>query len=203
MMLLCSVNLTRTMAAIAPRNRAPSTVDGNNTQEELVAKTEKIDALIATVRELNHQVRPLLSGAVGGGSGNLAEVHSIISEMRDRELLLSHSVKSMILLAREGVEAHEVQAMLGTESARVTQEEALAIHEDAETLPTNVVMSEFSSAREAILSLIRELPDESWEAKSELTTEDGADSVEAVIDQIIAADKKAMDRISQLIGARA
>lgn len=168
-----------------------------------MAKTDKIDALIDTVRELNHQVRPLLKGEIGGGTGNLAEVHTIVAAMRDRELLASHGVKRMILLAREGVEAHEIQNMMGTQDSQITQEEALAIHDDAATLPTNVVMSEFGSAREAILSLIRELPEEGWDAKSELPTDFGANSVDAIVDYLIAQDKEAISKISSLLGAKA
>lgn len=166
-------------------------------------KTDKIDALISTVRELNHQVRPMLSKDIGGGSGNLAEVHSIIGEMRDRELVSSHSVKRMILSNREGVEASEIQNMMGTAEARITLEEALAIHEDSAKLPTRVVMSEFASAREAILSLLRELPDSDWETKSELGSDEGRDSIDAIIDHLIAEDKQAFQKINQLLAIKA
>lgn len=174
-----------------------------NTQEGLVPKTDKIDGLISTVRELNHQVRPMLTNDIGGGSGSLAEVHSIISEMRNRELISSHGVKRMILTSREGVDASEIQNMMGTSDARITLEEALAIHEDADKLPTRVVMSEFASAREAILSLLRELPDKGWETKSELAIDEGRDSIDAVVDSLLAEDRQAMQKINQLLAIKA
>lgn len=164
---------------------------------------EKIDALISTVRELNHQVRPKLSEDIGGGSGSMAEVHSIISEMRNRELISSHGIKRMILSAREGVDAQEIQNMMGTAGTRITLEEALAIHEDAAELPTRVVMSEFASAREAILSLLRELPDAEWTTKSDLAIDEGQDSVLGVVDYLIGEDKKALSQISQLTSVTA
>lgn len=171
-----------------------------------MAKEDKIDALISTVRELNHQVRPMLSSDIGGGTGSLSEVHTIIGEMRDRELVSSHGVKRMILtnrVGRAGIDASEIQNMMGTGDVRITLEEALAIHDDASTLPTRVVMSEFASAREAILSLLRELPDEEWEAKSNLASDEDRDSVDAVIDYLIAEDRQATGKINQLLAIKA
>lgn len=168
-----------------------------------MSQTDKIDALIATVRELNHQVRPKLTEDIGGGTGNMADVHNIIAEMRNRELISSHGVKRMILSAREGVDSQEIQHMMGTSGDRITLEEALAIHEDADKLPTRQVMSEFASAREAILSLLRELPESEWTYKSTLAIDEGRDSVEAVVDSLIAADKEAMAKINQLMGVAA
>ncbi len=168
-----------------------------------MAKTEKIDALISTVRELNHRVRPMLSEETGGGQGNQAEAHAIIGEMRNRELVASHGIKRMILTAREGVSATEIQNMMGTADARITLEEALAIHADASELPTRVVMSAFVSAREAILSLIRDLPDDQWGVKSDLALEDGSSSVDEVIDRLIANDQQALQKINQLLAIKA
>lgn len=165
--------------------------------------TDKIDALISTVRELNHQIRPKLNEDVGGGSGNMAEVHSILGEMRNRELVSSHGIKRMMLSAREGVDAQEIQNMMGTAGTRITLEEALAIHDDFETLPTRVVMSEFASAREAILSLLRELPDNEWTVKSGQALDENLDSIEAVVNHLIEEDKRAMTKISQLVGVTA
>lgn len=168
-----------------------------------MAKTDKIDALISTVRELNHRVRPSLNEDIGGGQGNQAEAHAIIGEMRNRELVASHGVKRMMLLNREGVEAIEIQQMMGTEDARITLDEALAIHQDAADLPTRVVMSEFASAREAILSLIRETPDEQWDKSSGSQADGALNSIAAVVDNLIDEDQKAMRKINELMGSRA
>lgn len=168
-----------------------------------MASIDKIDALISTVRELNHQVRPKLTDEIGGGSGNMAEVHAILGEMRNRELVLSHGVKRMILSSREGVEDTDIQHITGTTSTRITLEEALEIHQDVSLLPTRVVMSEFASAREAILSLLRGLPDKSWEYKSTQAIDAGQDTIIAVIDNLIEEDKKAMQKINQLVGVAA
>lgn len=165
--------------------------------------TDKIDQLISTVRELNHQVRPKLTDEIGGGSGNMAEVHTILGEMRNRELVSSHGIKRMMLSAREGVDAQEIQNMMGTSGNRITLEEALAIHDDAANLPTRQVMSEFASAREAILSLLRELPDSGWDTKSNNAADEGQDSVGAVVDNLIADDKEKLARIHQLLGVTA
>jgi hypothetical protein len=185
------------------RLHANSTSVGEYTQEELVANIDKIDALISTVRELNHQVRPKLSEEIGGGSGNQGQVHAILGEMRNQELVASHGVKRMILTNREGVDVSEVQHMMGTTDSRISLEEVLAIHEDADKLPTRVVMSEFASAREAVLSLLRELPEAHWDIKSKLAIDEGQDSVGAVVDHLIASDKESMQKINQLMGVAA
>lgn len=168
-----------------------------------MAKTEKIDALIATVRELNHRVRPTLQEGIGGGQGNQAQAHTIIGEMRDRELVASHGVKRMMLSNREGVEDAAIQNMMGTEDARITLEEALAIHADPDKLSTRVVMSEFASAREAILSLVRELPDEQWAATGGVKGDEELNSVDAIIDNLIAEDQKAVQKINELMATTA
>ncbi len=164
-----------------------------------MAHNDKIDELISTVRDLNFTVRPKLTGEIGGGTGSMAQVHEIIGEMRDRELMTSHSIKRMVLGNRDGVEAEEIQNMMGTAGTRITLEEALAIHEDAATLPTREVISAFATAREAILSLIRELPEDEWTATSTLGV-DGKNSVAAVVDGLLSDDKAAVSRITQLIG---
>lgn len=180
-----------------------SALDGNNTQEELVAKTDKIDALISTVRELNHRVRPMLNEGIGGGQGNQAQAHAILGEMRNRELVASHGVKRMMLSSRQGVDAIEIQHMMGTDDVRITLEEALAIHQSPDKLPTRVVMSEFANAREAILSLIREIPDEQWSATADSKIEGELNSIDAIIDDLIAEDQKALQKINELLAIKA
>jgi hypothetical protein len=192
--------MAQTVAGSQPQ---ASTSDGDYTQEELVAQNDKIDALIATVRELNHQVRPKLTEEIGGGSGNMGEVHAILGEMRNRELVLSHGVKRMILSARADIEDQEIQHMMGTTDNRITLEEALEIHQDVSVLPTRVVMSEFASAREAILSLLRGLPDSSWEFKSTQAIDKGQERVIDVVDALLEEDKKALEKIHQLMGVAA
>lgn len=165
-----------------------------------MAQNDKISELISTVRDLNHTVRPKLTGEIGGGSGNLAQVHEILGQMRDRELMTSHGIKRMILGNREGVEAQEIQNMMGTASARITLDEALAIHQDAASLPTSEVLSAFTTAREAILSLLRDLPEDEWTNESTLGDTEGRNSVQAVVDGLLVDDKAAVSQISQLLG---
>lgn len=166
-------------------------------------KTDKIDALISTVRELNHRVRPILTDEIGGGEGNRGEVHTIIGKMRDRELLASHGVKRIVLSNREGVDATEIQNMMGTAGTGITLDEALEIYDEHGKLPTRVVMSEFASAREAILSLVRELPETSWEAVTTQTIGDGLNSVDAIVDDLNAKDKQDLAKINELLAITA
>lgn len=168
-----------------------------------MAKTEKIDALISTVSELNHRVRPMLNEGIGGGQGNQAQAHAILGEMRNRELVASHGVKRLMLSNRQGVEDTAIQNMMGTDDVRITLEEALAIHQDPDKLSTRVVMSEFASAREAILSLIREIPDDQWSATTDSRVEGELNTIDAIIDDLIAEDQKALQKINELLAIKA
>ena len=59
------------------------------------------------------------------------------------------------------------------------------------------ILSEFGTAREAILALIRELPEEEWGKQRE--GPNGQTTIQNVIDSLIANDRKALSEIEPLI----
>lgn len=102
-----------------------------------------IDGLIATYRELNHRIRGANFGA------NSADINQAILQLRNRELNASQAIK---------------QFLLGNEVPTDDEGEASSEFEERSTRApsTDVLLSQFGTAREATLSLVRDLPDEQW-----------------------------------------
>ncbi len=142
---------------------------------------ELIDGLIATYRELNTKVRPLpeerLRLPAGGGS-----VREVVSRMRDSELRFSQALKERVT----GVPMPE---MFGEDEAPVVGTES---SEDS----TAALLSQFGTARESTLALLRTLPDEDWDR-----TLDGGQPIRARIRQLRDNDRRQLERIVGLLGA--
>ena len=144
--------------------------------EDSVPHTDKIDALIATVRDLNHTLRPKITNEAGGGSGVSAQAHPVLGEMRETEL-------EAVL---------KIQAMLVGELARRDETYRIPIEE----IGTRSLLSEFGTAREATLASLRELSDEQWAETHEITG--GSASIADVVDGLIASDQQCMAKLTQL-----
>lgn len=142
-----------------------------------MSNTERIDALVATVRDLNHAIRPNLSDAPGGDPpGN--DVHTSLAKLREHEHSYSRLIRLMTLA--EGA--------------------ASSVGDTFEYLDPNAVssrrlLSEFGTAREAILSVLRTLDDSAWELKRD--TPDGERSVAEVIDELIESDRSYVSNVMQ------
>lgn len=147
-----------------------------------MAKNEKIDALVATVRDINHEVRPKISNKEGGDPpGN--PLHMAIVELRDHEQGVSRQIRSLTLAdltARE-----DVGELIEARSS--------------DKIGTRQALAEFGTAREAILSILSQLNDEEWDQQRE--TDEGTISITKVIDDLIESDKKHMEKIRQLASA--
>lgn len=137
---------------------------------------DKIDALIATVRDLNHTLRPKISNVPGGGDGVSQQVHSILGQMREKELEA----------------ALRIQAMLIGEQTASVEKYRLPLDE----IGARSLLSEFGTAREAILASLRELPDAQWDEAHDMAA--GNSSVSAVVDDLIAFDQTAVAQLKQL-----
>ena len=142
---------------------------------------ELIDGLIATYRELNGKVRPLPEERLqlhgGGGS-----VRDVVTRLRDSELRFSQALKERITgVAMPEIFGEEEAPVLGTES---------------EDDPTAVVLSQFGTARESTLALLRSLPDPEWDQMLE-----GGQPIRARIRQLHENDRRQLERIVGLLGA--
>lgn len=145
-----------------------------------------IDQLIATYRELNMKVRGRDFGQLQTPEeliGKSDSVPAILFALRNRELNVSQSVKAMLL----GL------AVTGDDETAVLSEQQIAAGTSA-----SVLLSQFGTARESILSLVRELPDETWEKT--FTTPRGEMSLRAYLQTLVDRDAERMKQIDGLLG---
>ncbi len=143
--------------------------------------TTLIDGLITTYRELNNKVRQLpedrLRLAAAGGS-----VYDVVSKMRDSELRFSQALKERITgVPMPEMFGEDQTPVLGTERSN-----------DG----TAVLLSQFGTARESTLAMLRSLPTADWDTPLE-----GGVPIRARIQELVENDRKQMERIVGLLGA--
>ena len=143
---------------------------------------ELIDGLIATYRELNGKVRPLPEDRLqlkGGAGGSVREV---VTRLRDSELRFSQALKERITgVAMPEIFGEDETPVVGTESS-----------EDS----TAAILSQFGTARESTLALLRSLPDEDWDRPI-----DEGQPIRARIRQLRDNDRRQVERIVGLLGS--
>ena len=143
---------------------------------------ELIDGLIATYRELNGKVRPLPEDRLrlkGDGGGSVREV---VTRLRDSELRFSQALKERITgVAMPEIFGEDETPVVGTESS-----------EDS----TAAILSQFGTARESTLALLRSLPDEDWDRPI-----DEGQPIRARIRQLRDNDRRQVERIVALLGS--
>jgi hypothetical protein len=116
-----------------------------------MADRDVIDSLIATYRELNQRFRPKLL-TLDRSQDPRTDPESavgVLYRMRNRELNASQAVKELLLSGHTGIADDEAEPMV------TLQQTALG-------LTGTVLLSQFGTAREATLAMVRELPDEVW-----------------------------------------
>lgn len=140
-----------------------------------MSNSERIDALVATVRDLNHAIRPKLTDTPGGDPpGN--DIHTSLAKLREHEHSYSRLIRSMTLAEATANPAGDTFEYL-----------------DPNSVSSRRLLSEFGTAREAILSVLRTLDDSEWEVKRE--TPDGEKSVAEVIDELIESSRPYVDNV--------
>jgi hypothetical protein len=148
--------------------------------EARVANTEKLSSLVETVRILNWEVRPKIAGAPEmNKSGN--PLHTALTGIRNNEIEASQQIRSMSLaetIAQQGMERLDEQA-------------------EASTIGSRQLLSEFGTAREAILSILRNLSDDQWAAGQETAT--GERTYLGIVDGLIESDKKFVSQIQSAV----
>ncbi len=141
-----------------------------------------IDGLIATYRDLNLRVRPQSEERLRL-RGEQGAVRDVVTRLRDEELVFSQALKDSI----SGLPVADLHAedapVLGTESD----------HDN-----TSTILAQFGTARESTLAMLRSLPAEEWDAQVS-----GAPSVRTRVTQLLANDRRHMERIIGLLGSPA
>ena len=143
---------------------------------------ELIDGLIATYRELNTKVRPLPEERLRLRSNGGGSVREVVTRMRYSELRFSQALKERITGVPMPEMFGEAEApVVGTESSEDT---------------TAAILSQFGTARESTLALLRSLPDPEWDQMLE-----GGQPIRARIRQLHENDRRQLERIVGLLGA--
>ncbi|MEX2314416.1 MAG: DinB family protein [Thermomicrobiales bacterium] len=144
-----------------------------------MANSDLIDSLIATYRDLNMAIRPLPDAQTTQAAAGGKSLRDLVLEMRDHEMRASQQLKLMTL-GEAGLAAGMPE-----------------IAPSAPGISIRSVLSEFGTAREAILALIRELSDEDWAA--ERHGPNGQTTIQAFIEELVAHDREALNRIEPLV----
>lgn len=151
-----------------------------------MADQELINGLIATYRELNARVRPLpeerLQVRAGSGADGGGTVREAVTRLRDSELKFSQALKERITgVPMPEMFGEEETPILGTESSADT---------------TATVLSQFGTARESTLAMLRSLPAPDWDQ-----TVEGGEPIRDRVRQLYDNDRRQMERIVGLLGS--
>lgn len=141
-----------------------------------------ISGLINTYRTLNSQVRTLPEQQLQASSGG-PTVRDAMRRFRDDELRFSQALKERISgVPMPEIFQHDELPTLGTETV-----------DDS----TAMLIAQFGAARESTLAMLRDLPDADWDS----TVKDGK-TIRSRVNELLENDRRHLERISGLIGAR-
>jgi hypothetical protein len=152
-----------------------------------MADRDVVEALIATYRELNQRFRPLLA-AMNADAGAVEDPTSplgILYRLRNRELNASQAIKEMLRGGERTIVDDEAEPLV------TLQQTALGF------VPI-VLLSQFGTAREATLAMVRDLPDSVWQ--QEFETPRGRMTLRAYLETLIARDREAIRALEERLG---
>jgi hypothetical protein len=143
------------------------------------------NGLIATYRELNTKVRPLPEERLTLGHPR-ESVRKVVLDMRDHELRFSQRLKDRLVHLDTG-------ELLGDMSGDGVM---LEVATPADT--TAEVISQFGTARESTLAMLRGLAPETWDEPSQ-----GTVTIRGAAGELLASDTKYLEKIVSLLGSPA
>lgn len=147
-----------------------------------MADQDLIGGLIGTYRELNLRVRPMAEDRLRLGGAESGSIRETVTRLRDSELRFSQALK-------ERVTGVPMSDMFSEDEAPVLGTEGL---DDS----TAAIISQFGTARESTLALLRSLPAEEWDQ----TLEEG-EPIRTRIRQLHDNDRRHLERIVGLLGS--
>ena len=148
-----------------------------------MAQDELINRMIATYRDLNILIRPVPETELSQQTGGQPSVRDVMQQLRDAELRFTQSTKELLTGQIIPDDFDEETPTLGME------------HEGD---PTRVLLSQFGTARESLLAMLREMTDEQWMASGP----SGRTMVDR-IEQLLENDQTALERVQSGVGSRA
>lgn len=143
--------------------------------------SDLIDSLIGTYRELNLKLRTVTEERLAA-NGNGGSARDVVSAMRNRELIASQQLKLMML------------ADYANTAADVVDPASL---DPVDQQTTRTLLSEFGTARESILAVVREMPDEALDR--ELPSPDGPMSIATFLKRLNDQDAQDRRKIDQIL----
>ena len=147
-------------------------------------RRDLIDGLIATYRELNAKVRPLPEERLRLAAANGGSVRDAVTRLRDSELRFSQALKERITgVPMPEMFGEDEKPVVGTESSQDT---------------TATILSQFGTARESTLAMLRALPEEDWDRGIE-----GGHPIRTRITELYDNDRRQLERIVGLLGSPA
>jgi hypothetical protein len=141
-----------------------------------------VDQLIATYRTLNLYVRPRPDEELRQQNGAGRSVRDLIIDLKDGELRFSKALKDNRV---DGVPLPDLETIFSQETTLVVGTES---HDD----PTDVILSQFGTAREANLSILRSLDQADWDAA------DGGVSIRQVVQRLVENDHRVLGQLGLL-----
>lgn len=147
---------------------------------------EIFNGLIATYRDLNLRVRPLPEERLHLGRGHETVRHVIIG-MRDDELRFSQALKDRL----GGSVMVDVLKPAGAEAV-----DELVVAGPADT--TVEVLSQFGTARESTLAMLRGMAPDDWDAPGA-----GGATIRQASEALLGNDSKHLERVVRLLGSPA
>jgi hypothetical protein len=141
-----------------------------------MSEQELFNGLIATYRELNTKVRTLPEERLSLGRQG-ETVRDVVIAMRDSELHFSQALKDRL-------------SGIGGDSVRGT---GLEIPSPDDT--TVEVISQFGTARESTLAMLRGMTPENWDAET------NGESIRGAAQELLSSDAKHLEKIVRLLGS--
>jgi len=147
-----------------------------------MSEQDLFNGLIATYRDLNLKVRPLPDERLTlGGAGS--SVRDVVLAMRDHELRFSQALKDRL----SGV---SLSGAFGDKG------ETMLIEIPSPDDTTVEVISQFGTARESTLAMLRGMAPETWDDR-----EHGPATVREATKDLLASDGTHLEKIVNLLGS--
>ena len=147
-----------------------------------MSEQDMFNGLIATYRDLNLKVRPLPDERLTlGGAGS--SVRDVVLAMRDHELRFSQALKDRL----SGV---SLSGAFGDKG------ETMLIEIPSPDDTTVEVISQFGTARESTLAMLRGMAPETWDDR-----EHGPATVREATKDLLASDGTHLEKIVNLLGS--
>lgn len=147
-----------------------------------MGEQELFNGLIATYRDLNLKVRPLPEERLSLRSGR-ESVRHVIVDMRDDELRFSQALKDRL----GGASMSDVLANRG---------EVVELEIPSPDDTTVEVLSQFGTARESTLAMLRGMAPEAWDDSGP-----GGLTIRGASEHLLTNDGKHMEKIVRLLGS--